>query len=304
MEISVQLRIERAGQIPMRVRRKPLAKADPLSHGFLVAELKDFDASVAILVSSCDAFNDAWRPFFCFFRKFWPDCPFPIYLITNELKVRSADVKPLRVGKDAGWASNMRAALEMMDARSVLYFQEDYFLDRAVDAERLGADFEYAFEHDIDAFCFRARSELEPGFRAINERFGIVPGDSDGRTRCQLTLWKRESFLAALSLGETAWEMESRGSSRTRGMKILSYSTRAGAPVSYLMSAIVRGLWTPEALRLCDKEGLTIAPRFRGTYTAQPFLRRFRRARTRVRFRSAFAKQVGNVIDLDDAPEL
>lgn len=32
-------------------------------------QLKDFASSTAVLVSSCDAFFDAWRPFVFFFRK-------------------------------------------------------------------------------------------------------------------------------------------------------------------------------------------------------------------------------------------
>jgi hypothetical protein len=269
-----------------------------------VADLNNFADSVAIVVSSCDGFFDAWRPFFHLFRKFWPCCPLPVYLITNELRARSAHVTALQLGEDRHWASNMKAALAIIDAPRVLYFQEDYFLDAPVDAARLASDFAYAFEHELDAFCFRARAELEPGFRAVNERFGIVPRDSDWRARCQLTLWKRESLLSVIRDGETAWEMESRGSSRTREMNIVSYSTRAGAPVSYLMSAIVRGLWTPEALRMCEEDGFQIAPRVRGTYTEQPWLRRFRRARTRHALRTAIARNRAGIIDLDDGDAL
>ncbi len=239
--------------------------------------------SVAILVSSCDAFFDAWKPFALFFRKFWPECPFPVFLITNKLQIQSSFVRAVPVGDDRGWASNMKCALRAIDPTHVLYFQEDYFLEAPVQSDQLAADFDYAFENDVDAFCFRARSELEAGFQSVNDRFGIVPPGSDGRTRCQLTLWKRNSFLSALREGENAWEMESRGSERTRAMKIISYSTRTQVPVPYLMSAIVRSLWTPDALRMCNQNQVEIAPHFRGTYSENSLLRKIRRARTRLR---------------------
>ena len=70
--------------------------------------------------------------------------------------------------------------------------------------------------------------------------------------------------------------MESRGSDRTRDMLALSYSTRENASVSYLMSGIVRGLWTREALAMCTENGFKIAPHFRGTYSANSPLRRLR----------------------------
>ncbi len=269
------------------------------AHVPFVKTLDHFTGSVAVVVSSCDAFFDCWRPFAFFFRKYWDDCPFPIYLIVNELRIRSDFIQPLAVGRDQGWASNMKRALEKITAPRVLYFQEDYFLRAPVRREHLAEDFAYAFEQNADAFCFRARSELEKDFRPINDRFGIVPRASDARTRCQLTLWKRESFLSALRDGETAWEMEARGSERTRDLLALSYSTRAQAPARYLMSAIVRGLWTREALKMCADAGVAIRPHFRGTYSDQPLVRRIRRWRTRARLAAELERARGRVLDLD-----
>ncbi|MGZ4985602.1 MAG: hypothetical protein ACXV8A_05885 [Chthoniobacterales bacterium] len=241
--------------------------------------------SIAIVVSSCDAFFDAWRPFAFFFRKYWADCPFPVYLITNELPVRSDLIRAISVGQDRGWASNLKRALDEIDATRILYLQEDYFLDAPVRAEQFASDVDYAIAHDVDAFYFRARAELEHGFEPLNDRFGIVPRNSDGRTRCQLALWKRDSLLAVLRDDENAWEMESGGSGRTREMRILSYSSRENAPISYLMSAIVRGLWTREALAMCAAANVAIEPRFRGIYSPNEWLQRWRRAQTRRRLR-------------------
>ena len=36
----------------------------------------------AILIVSCDKYSDLWDPFFKLFFKFWPDCPFNIYLLS------------------------------------------------------------------------------------------------------------------------------------------------------------------------------------------------------------------------------
>ena len=167
--------------------------------------------------------------------------------------------------------------------------------------EQLAEDFAYAFDHDADAFCLRARTKLEREFQPINDRFGVVPRESDGRTRCQTTLWKRDAFLAALRDGETAWEMEARGSDRTREMLALSYSTREHASVSYLMSGIVRGLWTREALAMFKDNGFSIEPHFRGKYSESSPLRRLRRALTRRRLGAELAKVRAGAIDLDSA---
>ena len=264
-----------------------------------MAELKDFAGSVAIVVSSCDAFFDAWRPFVFFFRKFWPDCPFPVYLIVNKLEVRSRFIRSIRVGPDRGWASNMQEAIAQISTPYVLYLQEDYFLTAPVNRAQLAGDIAYGVEQNAAAFCFYGRSQLERDFKPVNDRFGIVPDDSDGRTRCQATLWKRDFFASTLRAGETAWNMEARGSERTRGQLVLSYARKDNGPIPYLMSAISRGLWMPEALALCRQHHFVIQPAFRPAYAEPKWRRRWRRAVGRISYALAFARQRKRPIDLD-----
>lgn len=270
-----------------------------VSHDLLVPDLPQFAGSVAILVSSCDAFFDVWRPFTFFFRKHWPDCPFPVFLITNELQIESRLVRPIAVGPDRGWATNLQTALGQIREGHVLYFQEDYFLNQRVRAEQLALDFEAVFARKADALCFRARSEREPDFSPLNDRFGVVPIDSDGRTRCQVTLWDREKLVSILRPGENAWEMERAGSARTHDLDILSYGQRQNTPIPYLMSAIVRGLWTRDALALMRSEGVAIVPHFRSEYSRNSLLRALRRRMTRGRAARALAAQKERPVVLD-----
>ena len=262
-------------------------------------ELKAFASSVAVLVSSCDAFFDAWRPFVFFFRKHWSDCPFPVFLIVNHLHVCSRTIQPIPVGADRDWATNMMTALSSISQPYILYFQEDYFLNGDVRNEQLAEDFAYVFEKDAASLCFYARSQLEPNFQPLNDRLGIVPRDSDGRTRLQVTLWKKEVLQATLRRGESAWNMEARGSERTRDLLALSYRHRSNGPIPYLMSAIVRGLWTPQAISLCQQAGLQIHPRFRSEHSEVPWRRRFRRGLDRMKLALALARQGRRVLDLD-----
>jgi hypothetical protein len=279
--------------------KKSLARRIRVSHELQMPELKAFASSVAIIVSSCDAFFDAWRPFVFFFRKHWSDCPFPVYLIVNRLRVRSQIIEPIHVGPDRDWASNMATALASISQPYILYFQEDYFLNGDVNDGQLAEDFAYAFENDAASFCLYARSRLEPDFQSLNDRFGVVPRDSDGRTRLQVTLWRKEALQALLRPGESAWNMEARGSERTRDILALSYLQRRDAPIPYLMSAIVRGLWTREAISLCRQARVEIHPRFRSTHSDVAWTRRFRRGLDRVKLALALARQGQRPIDLD-----
>ncbi len=262
-------------------------------------ELKDFASSVAIIVSSCDAFFDAWRPFAFFFRKHWSDCPFPIFLIVNRLRVRSNFLQPITVGPDRDWASNMQVALVQIAQPYILYLQEDYFLNGPVKRGQLACDFAYAFDRDAASFCFYGRSTLERDFVPLNDRFGIVPRDSDGRTRLQATLWKKDVLQSTLRPGESAWNMEARASERTRDLLALSYMGRDNVPIPYLMSAISRRLWTPQAISLCRSEHVRIHPRFRLEHSDVAWRRRLRRGLGRARLALALTRQRNHEIDLD-----
>jgi hypothetical protein len=261
-------------------------------------ELKNFAGSVAVVVSSCDAFFDAWQPFAAFLRKFWADCPFEIFLIVNHLRVRSDLLKSIAVGEDQGWSSNMQAALKQIAQPYVLYLQEDYFLVSQVQGAQLAEDFALVMEAGADSLCFRARSEPDDGFRSINDRFGEVPLQSDGRTRCQVTLWKRTALESILRDRETAWDFEARGSARTQQMRILSYARRENAPIHYLMSAISRGLWMPDAIKLCREHQVNIEWNFRPDYSPRPWQRRLRRAIGRVRLRHELRALEGKEIEI------
>ena len=263
-----------------------------------MAELNDFKSSVAVVVSSCDAFFDAWRPFNAFLQKFWPDCPLDIFLLTNEIEVRSPRIRAIAVGADRGWSSNLLCALEKIAHPYLLYLQEDYFLTAPVDRAQLARDFAQVVDSGAESLCFRARSKPNPGFQLLNDRFGIVPLDSDGRTRCQVTLWKRSALQSILRDGETAWNFEARGSARTQAMRILSYNRRDNTPIPYLMSAISRGLWMPDAIELCRAHGVTIDPFFRPLFSPRPWQRRLRRALGRARLRRALSAQKAKAIEL------
>ena len=261
-------------------------------------ELEDFKSSAAVLVSSCDTFFDAWRPFSAFLQKFWSDCPLEVFLLTNELALRSPRLRALAVGPDRGWSSNLLDALAQIGQPYVLYLQEDYFLTAPVDRGQMAQDFAEVINSGADSLCFRARSEPDDGFEPLNDRFGIVPLTSDGRTRCQVTLWKRSALQSILRSGETAWNFEARGSARTQAMRILSYRSRENTPIPYLMSAISRGFWMPEAIALCRAHHVPIDPFFRPVYSPRSWQRRLRRFISRGKSEEALQVQKKSVMEL------
>jgi hypothetical protein len=97
--------------------------------------------------------------------------------------------------------------------------------------------------------------------------------------------------------------MEARASERTRDLLALSYLQRRDRPIPYLMSAIVRGLWTAEAIAMCREAAIEIHPRFRSVHSDVAWRRRLRRGLDRLKLAFALAKQRQEMIDLDSPSE-
>ena len=93
--------------------------------------------------------------------------------------------------------------------------------------------------------------------------------------------------------------MEAFGSERTRELLMMSYARHAAPPILYLMSGIVRGLWTPEGIALCRAHGLPIRPAFRPALVEGKWNRRWRRAVGRSLGGLAVARQQNNPVELD-----
>ena len=72
------------------------------------------NSDFAILILSCDKYSDAWDPFFALFRKFWPDCPYKVYLATNELKPEVSGVHIIASGKPKNWSDDTLAVLKQI----------------------------------------------------------------------------------------------------------------------------------------------------------------------------------------------
>jgi len=113
--------------------------------------------------------------------------------------------------------------------------------------------------------------------------------------------FQEDYFLkqSALRPGESAWNMEARASERTRDLLALSYIGQDNVPIPYLMSAISRRLWTPEAIALCARADVRIRPHFRLEHSDVPWRRRVRRGVGRIRLALALAAARRQIIDLD-----
>ena len=97
-------------------------------------EIKD---QCTVIVSSWDGFADCWPFFDHGLKKYWPDCPWRVLLMTTGSVPQFEGIEAVNLQEDRGWATNLKRTLEHVSTPYVLYLQEDYWIEKQVDTTAL-----------------------------------------------------------------------------------------------------------------------------------------------------------------------
>ena len=93
--------------------------------------------TLSILVLSCDNYRDLWDDFFNLRDKFWPDCEYKWYVVTETKDYQRNNVDVIKCGKELNWAGRFRKAVQSLDSPLVGVFLEDYFINAPIDNDRI-----------------------------------------------------------------------------------------------------------------------------------------------------------------------
>jgi hypothetical protein len=217
------------------------------------------DTKTALLVVSCDAYRDVWGPFFTLLFRYWPDCPFPVFLGSNHATYHDRRVVPLAIGEDRNWSSNLLKMLELIPADGVLLLQEDFLIDRPVQTDSVMQLIGYADAKQ--AACLRLMPIPEPDDPCEDQPLvGVIRKGAAYRVSLQAAWWRKESLGAILRGGESPWQFEQLGSHRSNELTAPFLSLRKGVdyPLDYYTTAVVRGYWERGAVALCRRERIPV----------------------------------------------
>ncbi len=205
----------------------------------------------ALLVPSCDKYSDLWKPFFESFWRFWPDCPFDVFLSSNNLRFDHPSVHNLLIGEDRSWSESIRRAVSAIEREFVVLFLDDIFLTGTVDSS-LASMFIWirAEKPAYVRLLPRPRADL-----AYNSMVGGVSRAAPYRTATHVVVWKKSVLLELLHDGEDAWQFENAGSIRSAAYDGF-YATEK-RPFSYVHGC-VKGKWTRPAIRQLQELGIQI----------------------------------------------
>jgi hypothetical protein len=232
-----------------------------------------------VLVVSCDAYADLWRPFFEVFWRRWPDCPFPVYLGSNHLRYDDDRVTTIGVGDDRSWADGVRHMLDGIDSEYVIFFLEDFLLLRQVDTARIRRMLDLAIRNRVGCLRltrysapFDLPSLPVPG----SDEVGRVAEGHPYRVSAQVAVWRTDVLRSLLAPGFSPWDFEMLGSPLSERLGEAFWEVRSTA--IHYDHAVEKGRWKPEGVAICEAAGVSIDASARGMFSTAELESHFRQA--------------------------
>lgn len=221
-------------------------------------------ARVAIMITSCDAYKDCWKPMIYSLDKYWPDCEYPRYIVTNYEEDDSLpDTQIIKVGDDKrSWCTLAKRGLEAIGADYVVFFQEDYWLAKKVDNEAIKAHVQYMEDYSVD-YLKITHDILRDNLRIEESDYCYNPLDIRYSFNTAMAIWRVEVIKNLLIDGWSGWEFE-----RQIIPYLIEHSIKIDSRCLYSKTieekgltdikggAIIRGVWTDSAVEFLEENGL------------------------------------------------
>ena len=210
-----------------------------------------------IVVPSCDAYQDLWQPFFSLMFRYWPDCPYPIALLSNSLQFDHHRITNISVGGDkSDWSGRLSRGLSQVPTQSILLILEDFFFRTKVDQSRV-AEAVRNFE-TLNAKCLRLIPRPAPTDTSNPSGFaklGTITVGTPYRVSTQAAIWNKAVLQELLQSGESIWSFELDGSERSAKFDTGFFGTTDHV-LTYRHHVVEKGRWFPWSAREFAKQNI------------------------------------------------
>jgi hypothetical protein len=211
--------------------------------------------SVAVLICSSDARKDIVERVLPSVFKYWPDCPYPLFLGRNSHCEFGPKITTL-VARPSEWRTECLEHVAQIDHTHLIVMLDDYLFLKPVDQRQLAMLVTRAIESNL------AYLRLLPLGASIIERFRHIvrkPFPAEIRpiwkgrpfySGLQIAIWNKAHFLSLLESPGTIWDFEH------KAMNEIAHHAIIGSPPISYDHLVEKGRWLPYAPSLLRHAGL------------------------------------------------
>lgn len=213
-------------------------------------------SKIALMITSCDAYKECWKPMIHSLDKYWPDCEYPRYIISNFEEEVLPNTRFVKVGKDnKSWCNLTRMGMDDIGADIIIFFQEDYWLARPVNNEAIKAHIKYFEENGLDYLKIQ-KEMLRDRDRIGESDYCENKPNIDYSINTAIAIWRVCTMRELMIKDWSGWEYERqiipyiKENGITLKSQILHSSQFEEKGIQTIKDdAIVRGVWTRAAVK-------------------------------------------------------
>lgn len=223
---------------------------------------------LAIVGVFFDGYIDLWRDFFGLMKNNWPDCPYDLYVIDNEIQLSDSDtfgldVKVLNAGTNAEYSKKIQMAVECIDAEYLLLLLEDFFIVSPVNTQRIIDIMKLIENEKLDYYSMPMPEFVDNKEKESFKDYSLrkISKSREYIFSCQPSIWNKE-FLK-LCIGKenyNAWIFEGiyAKSECVRNEMFLKYSVLDYSNPLNIRHGAIQGKLVPNTVKLISKCGYII----------------------------------------------
>lgn len=253
--------------------------------------MEEKNCCIAILVNSCDAYEEAWPYMFGLLFQYIGEnkyISFRVYLNTETKEYCDERVSALHSDKKS-WSSRLIDCLEKVSEKYVILLLDDFFIMGNIDTDEIFRVVKCMNNEDVDAVYFKRITGQSSDERIMNRYIEMKPNKKYYMT-FQACVWRTDSLIKALIPGLSPWDIEENNKiNHNDGLRMLcdtlgSYTDCSTDVIPYLWAlesgyGICKSRWLWNNKKLFKKNGLrfkreTLGYMSKSEYLWGKFLRR------------------------------
>lgn len=212
---------------------------------------------LAILVYSCEKNNDMWTIFIRLFKKYWGDCPYNIFLLTDKCgDISKADGFDDIIIKDSSWYDMINAGIDRAGTPFISLWMDDYLLCDYVKSDDVEKIMNHAEEYKAANIRLYESDMIKAEPFVKNTSYSLYKPGSAYSFTTQVGIWNTKCLKSYLNPKWSAWDFERVGSVTIVDKKHPLLGTR-----DYFfpyIEGVRKGKWMREGASLCQHAGIKL----------------------------------------------
>ena len=223
--------------------------------------------NLALVMTTCDAYQDVAQHFFPILKKFWPSFDLKTYIITETKEINSEDtfINYIFCGNNKMWSERLIDGLKLIEEKYILFVMDDYYFGRMVDNQIFIDIVDFMQQNGI--FYYNLKNKNKSSRKFKGKKIGYINKKTNYGVSLQAAVWEKDYLLNLINgLKCSAWEIENYFEKMllVEEGKYFLHGACDLRNVLNIQNAVIKGKWVPSAIKFYRKYDYQIDTSLRG----------------------------------------